>query len=149
MPKRGPPKPFDYQCARKPWSFMERFWIGLKGDLYMNRLSIIQTPWFSIKLHKIHRPDRQRDLHNHPWSFLSVILLGHYVEDTVRGLRPCRVLNWKPANGSAGRHSIRRVSRNPVWTLVFCGPKVQSWGFWVDGGKRFVNWKEYDRLYGA
>ncbi len=139
-------KTYDYHRARKRWAIWERFWIGIKGDLYMDRITLVQCPWFSIKLHRIYRPDRQRDLHDHPWAFLSILLVGNYVEDTVKGLRYCRVFNYKPAGG---RHSIRMVSRVPVWTLVLCGPKVRDWGFWVDGGTRFVQWQEYDRLYEA
>lgn len=138
-------KPWHYK-PMKSWGFWERFLIGLEDDVYLDRLSIIRTPWFSIKLHRIYRHDLQRDLHDHPWAFLSIILLGYYVEDTVDGLKRRRWWNWKRAED---RHSIREVSRSPVWTLVFCGPKRRTWGFWVDGGTKFVNWRDYEKLYGA
>jgi hypothetical protein len=33
-------------------------------------------------------------------------------------------------------------------TLVFTGPKRRIWGFWVDGGTRFVKWDIYDVMKG-
>ena len=148
LEKAADVKPWKY-TKLKPWDFWDRFLIGVAGDIYLDRLTIVRTPWFSILLHRIHRPDRQADLHDHPWAFLAIILWGYYIEDTVKGLRHCRLLNWKPAGGVQGRHSIRYVSRKPVWSLVLCGPKCRSWGFWVEGGKRFVKWKDYEKLYGA
>lgn len=128
------------------WGLFHRFVIGDGDSVYLNRLTILTTPWFSIKLHKIYRPDNQRDLHDHPWSFLSIVLWGSYEEDTVDGRRKIRWWNWKPLEGPKGRHSIRSVSREPVWTLVFTGPRRRIWGFWVDGGTKFVPWNEYDKV---
>ena len=137
--------PWNYK-PKKRWGLWSRFLIGVEGDPYLDRLSIITTPWFSIKLHRIYRPDRQRELHDHPWTFLSLILWGHYLEHTVSGLRRRFWFNWKRAED---RHSICEVSRSPVWTLVICGPSRREWGFWVDDGTRFVQWREYEKLYGA
>jgi hypothetical protein len=131
----------DYASPR--WAFMRRRKIGTDDDVYLDRVYVIQTPWFGIMFHRIFRPDNQRDLHDHPWSFLSFVLRGSYVEDTPNGLRRVRWWNWKRAED---RHSIREVSRRPVWTLVFTGPKRRTWGFWIDGGTRFVKWTEYARV---
>lgn len=135
------------------WGLFHRHLIGTGGSVYLDRLTLLTTPWFSIKLHRIYRPDRQRDLHDHPWNFLSVLLRGTYVEDTASGTRRCRLFNWKRAED---RHSIREVSRSPVWTLVFTGRRRRVWGFWVKtdlnlsnlfGSKeRWVSWDEYEKL---
>jgi hypothetical protein len=125
------------------WAFMKRRLIGSGDSVYLDRMYVVQTPWFGIMFHRIFRPDNQRDLHDHPWNFLSLILLGSYVEDTVDGPRERRWMNVKRAED---RHSIREVSRSPVWTLVFTGKKRRTWGFWVDGGTRFVKWTEYDKV---
>ena len=143
--KSAEAKPWKYQQMR-PWGCWERLIIGLNDDVYLDRLSLIWTPFFSIKFHRIYRPDRQRDLHDHPWSFLAFILRGSYWEDTVKGVKRRRWWNWKKATD---RHSIRTVSRSPVWTLVICGPKSRSWGFWVEQGTKFIPWRDYDKLYGA
>jgi hypothetical protein len=51
------------------------------GQPYLIRWAI-NTPLLGIKLHHILRSDEDRDLHDHPWSFLSVILWGGYWEHT-------------------------------------------------------------------
>lgn len=131
----------EYSSPR--WAFMLRRKIGAGGDIYLDRLYIIQTPLFGIMLHRIYRPDNQRDLHDHPWNFLSILLLGNYVEDTLEGPKFRCTFNYKRAED---RHSIREVSRSPVWTLVFTGRKRRVWGFWVDGGTRWVKWTDYDKV---
>lgn len=139
------PKPWKYKPLRS-WVCWDRFWIGRPGDIYLDRICLIRTPFFQILLHRIYRPDRQDEMHDHPWDFLSILLRGFYIEDTPKGLKYRRWFNWKWATD---RHSIRTVSRVPVWSLVFTGPKRKSWGFWVDGGTRWVHWKKYENLYGA
>ena len=131
----------EYSSPR--WAFMKRRLIGSGTDVYLDRTYIIQTPWFGIMFHRIFRPDRQRDLHDHPWNFLSFVLRGSYIEDSPHGVKLRRWINWKWAED---RHSICEVSRSPVWTLVFTGRKRRTWGFWVDGGTRWVKWTDYDKV---
>jgi hypothetical protein len=49
------------------------------GEAYLVRRAI-NTPLGGIKLHHILRSDEDRDCHDHPWSFLSIILAGGYFE---------------------------------------------------------------------
>ena len=136
--------PFRTKLYNSPrWAFMQRRLIGSGADVYLDRVYVLQTPWFGIMFHRIYRADRQRELHDHPWNFLSLLLRGSYVEDTPDGLKTRRWFNVKRAED---RHSIREVSRSPVWTLVFTGRKRRTWGFWVDGGTRWVKWTEYEKL---
>ncbi len=146
-----PFKTKEYSSPR--WAFMKRRQIGTPGDVYLDRVYLIQTPLFGIMFHRIYRPDNQRDLHDHPWSFCSLVLRGWYQEwvlckcgdpnDQHTTLRTVRWFNWKRAED---RHSIRYCGRSPVWTLVFTGPKRRTWGFWVDGGTRWVKWTEYEKV---
>ena len=53
-----------------------------KGELHFKRWRILSTPWFNIFLHFINRADEDKDLHDHPWSFWSIILKGGYIEFT-------------------------------------------------------------------
>jgi hypothetical protein len=163
------------------WSFMRvRRIRGSDGSVYLWRLYILSTPWFGLMLHRIFRPDRQRDLHDHPWNFLSVIVLGWYGENIQRpggGQQYVkrRRFNFKFAED---RHSIRTVSRVPVWTLVFTGRRRRDWGFWtpvkwswrcepcdraaygvlppictahgeMEQRYQLVHWREYERLNDA
>jgi len=135
------------------WAFMSRFDIDdpVTGELYLRRWRIVQTPWFAVYLHKIATPDKDRDLHDHPWSFLSLILRGGYDEERLvydNGLdgdmcskmfrRGWLSLGWRRATDA---HRITRLHRTPTWTLVLTGPRRRSWGFYTDAGYR--DWKTY------
>ena len=52
------PKPWKYKALR-PWAVWDHSWIGKPGDLYLERLCLIRTPFFQILPH-IGRGDRSR-----------------------------------------------------------------------------------------
>ena len=137
----------EYSSPR--WAFMRSRVIGSEGSAYMRRLYVIQTPWFGIMFHRIYRADKQRDLHDHPWNFLSIVLRGNYVEDVPCECRDAGCCSTSHCPGTRGQRvrwfNIREVSRSPIWTLVFTGRKRRKWGFWVDGGTRWVLWSDYDK----
>ena len=131
------------------WGLLSGIDIGADGDPYLDRLRLIETPWFAVFLHHIHRPDKDPDPHDHPWWFVSVPLAGTYYEQV-----------WpdkhKPGSyyyRNRIRFSLRSLSRKsahlirsiegPLWTLVLTGRSYgsESWGFWVDG--RGVQWRVY------
>lgn len=150
------------------WSFMRiRKIRGKDGSVYLWRLYILSTPWFGMMLHRIFREDNQRDLHDHPWNFLSIILLGWYSESyQLNGEHSVsfttrRRWNYKRAED---RHSIRIVGRKPTWTLVFTGRRRRTWGFWIKrthfeearagvyvpvDSESFVPWFAYEKLNDA
>lgn len=53
---------------------------GSDSTVYMKRWILVGCPWFSIRVHKFLRSDNDV-LHDHPWSFLTVILKGGYHEE--------------------------------------------------------------------
>ncbi len=116
--------------------------IVLYGELYLRRLHVFQCPWFSILVHWFYQPDPQPDLHDHPISFLSVVLRGGYVE--LRGVNgEIRERHVKYANWIRSCDKHRIISVEPyTMTLCFCGPREREWGFWTDQG--FVPWTRYD-----
>lgn len=136
------------------WGFWNSRVIGENGNVYMRRISIITTPWFSIKLHRIYRPDQQRDLHDHPWWFVSFVLWGMYVEDVPHHCTPeccCteetepRVIRWFNWKRAIDRHSICWTSQpGPILSLVITGPVQRVWGFWTREG--WVRWNEYEKV---
>lgn len=137
--------------GEKSWDILKPKIIGDGKTAYLERVTIILTPWFSILFHRINRPDNQRELHDHPWSFFSIVLRGWYGENVPRpgGGQQYKKRRWWNFKRAESRHSIRFVSRKPVVTLVFTGPRRRKWGFWVDGGTRFVPFDEYERLNNA
>jgi hypothetical protein len=129
------------------WALLEGMDIGIDGDPYLDRLRLVRTPWFGIFLHHIHRPDKDCDPHDHPWSFASLVLTGWYRELVWPDKRHRDQYTERQRN----RWSLRWLSRRqahiiidigaPLWTLVFVGPRRADWGFWTPGG--FVGWRQY------
>lgn len=125
--------------------YMERYWLwGLDYYSWFAKLT-----GYSLRLHYIRRPDRDRHLHDHPWPFTSVVLRGNYLERM-----PFNHLQIHDAYSQPGmfneeycetiertqgsiasrnihqRHTIAHVSPGGVWTLFISGKKRQMWGFW-------------------
>jgi hypothetical protein len=141
-----------YQQSFMEWfrvliSGKPHFYIG--GDVrpYMLRWYLIpRNRWLNIYLHKFVRDDDDRALHDHPWSFVSIILWGQYTEITEVGsagsVRGFLDVAYRPADH---RHRVVLDQKDgrpvPCWTLVFTGSKTRTWGFWCPKG--FVPWNEF------
>ena len=50
------------------------------GELHFRRWRFLETPWFGIYLHYIAKADEDKHPHDHPWSFVGIILWGGYEE---------------------------------------------------------------------
>lgn len=126
-------------------------WIGPKkvvltdlyeaSDEYLVRYILFRTPWFGVQVHRINRADSDRDMHNHPRAFWSIILRGGYDEERDAEFGGRRHHLWRQHRvGSINRmklkdfHSIRTMVREPTWTLVIVGPARQKWGFLTEHG---------------
>lgn len=130
------------------------------GTVYMERFSLFETPWLSARIHHIASPDWDRDMHDHPWTFLSVVVSGGYTEE-----RPTRFHkpiwlgdNTESRNSSrrsvgsiALRHATDRHVISSVdpetWTVFVYGPLRQWWGFYTRAGK--VYWRDYPSVHAA
>lgn len=141
--------------GRSRFTFLERFDIAdvaNADDTYLRRWYLIETPWFGIKLHHILRADADRALHDHPWSFVSLILRGGYTEE-----RPLEHVSspgfpWlvERIRRRPGRlHRVRADELHRIdelhgscWTLVVNGPKRRTWGF-SEGPGEWTAWDLY------
>jgi hypothetical protein len=106
---------------------------------FLTRLHLIKTPWFAICLHWIHKPDAEPWEHDHPVSFLSLVLEGAYAETRDGALRARNAFNFIRATD---KHKIVWVAPHTV-TLCLMGPKVREWGYHTPDG--WVCWKDYPR----
>lgn len=100
---------------------------------YITRLHIIKTPFFAVCLHWLNKPDPEPYLHDHPVSFLSIILRGWYREMRATVRDPLEIVehrwfNWIPASRQH-RHTIYALPPGGALTICFMGPKTQEWGF--------------------
>lgn len=118
------------------WCFWR--WTTIDSE-YLTRLHVLKTPWFAICVHWIKRPDPEPFDHDHPVSFLSVIVHGGYVEMRNGEAKRRRCLNVIKAS-LEDRHTIIEVLPNTV-TLCLMGPKIREWGFHTPSGWR--HWKDY------
>ncbi len=128
-------------------------WTKVESD-YIVRLHIFKTPWCALCLHWLKKPDAEPWLHDHPVSFLSIILRGGYTELRKTGdgkphHKVNRRFNFVRADRQ-DRHRIILVRRNTL-TLCFMGPKAREWGFhvWTEmcpahtATPGWIMWKDY------
>lgn len=121
-----------------------------------------------IYLHKFYRGDEDPHLHDHPWSFTSLILTRGYFEETyafgdedVRLSAEERAASvWRTEPGdeqwrrrifykplsllrrpATWKHRVVLKDAKPVWTLVKTGVKERNWGFWILG--KLCPWRDY------
>lgn len=117
-------------------------WTDVTSD-YIRRLHVVKTPWFAICLHWLRKPDPEPWHHDHPVTFLSLVLRGGYSEVRVRGEQV-----WAPTHHwwnfirATDKHTIVSVRPSTV-TLCLMGPKVREWGYHTDKG--WVYWRDYER----
>lgn len=123
-----------------------------QGQPYLRRW-MFRCKLFSVRLHHFVGEDPDH-FHDHPWSFVSLLIKGGYVESirhrvgftrwetrTVFRLQP---MVW------AYRHRLtrHRVETLPegAWTLVLTGPELREWGFWLTDDF-FVEHEHYDEVF--
>jgi hypothetical protein len=132
--------------------------------MYMERYWLVPYSWnlpFAVRVHHICTEDLDRELHDHPWAFVSVVLRGGYREQRPwdeskpdhLGLNAGRYGQFiDRAAGSIVlrnaycRHRITFV-RPDTWTLFITGPKRHWWGFYTRAGK--VYHKDYPERLGG
>jgi hypothetical protein len=44
------------------------------------RFQIIKTPWFNLYLHRLYAPNWHPVCHDHPWTFIAILLKNGYLE---------------------------------------------------------------------
>ncbi|MCF6783396.1 hypothetical protein [Stutzerimonas stutzeri] len=97
---------------------------------YLERYSIVRTKPLAIYLHHFVDRDQDTELHDHPWTALSVVLTGGYVERRLlAGLqtqdRHIRFGNWIRPDCF---HMITEAKPG-TWTLLVRFRKTKGWGF--------------------
>jgi hypothetical protein len=124
---------------------------------YMKRW-ILRTPWGTLRLHRILQSDAGRDFHDHPFSFVSVILTGGYIEhrpgcECWQSRGRTFVLNYKTCLLFRAPAIVRRRATEfhrlelidgPTTTFVISSRYFRPWGFLLDD-RRWVPYQEYHR----
>lgn len=140
------------------WSFFTKLIVGKsspQGPMLI-RYRIAQSPYGGLYVHHLLCADADRDCHNHPWWFCTLVLRGGY-KALVHDLSQSRLEVNEHRRGTLHFmwlykfHKIISVKPD-TWTLLFVSKKKQPWGFLVsdrmDSTGRFVpahfvHWREY------
>lgn len=124
-------------------------WTDVQSE-YIVRLHVLKTNFKhglgAICLHWIKKPDPEPYDHDHPVTFLSIILRGWYTErrivNGVLTIRKHRWFNFIRASEN-DCHTIIRCAPNTL-TLCIMGPKCREWGFHnLRAGVPWLFWKDY------
>lgn len=101
-----------------------------KGDLHFERYAIVQTSFFGLYVHTIHKADQDPHLHSHPWNFLTIVLKGAYRAKGEKGisLKKPGVVSWMSRQGF---HKIEEIVHGPVKTLFFTFGRRKPWYYLV------------------
>lgn len=110
----------------------------------------------AARLHHIAREDRARDLHSHPFDFVSIIVGGWYIErlpldqdqNPLLDLTCYREIVREPGSvayrRATDRHTIVAVSPGGAWTVCVVGRHKNRWGFHTAAG--FVHPRNYGTM---
>jgi len=114
-----------------------------------------------LRLHHWYHSDEKRFMHDHPSSFITLVLKGRYI-DTHAVIKNGKPLPYPTKLDYLGPGSIRYRSAHHIhyvdvqeggcWTLLWFGKKSRKWGFWVprksDGVLRFKKSNKFHIEYG-
>jgi len=139
------------------------------GKDYLHRyyLFLKDRKWFpfNFALHKIVRSD-DPIFHDHPWSYITIILSGGYYEYTpifnAEGKKIGELSRWCGPGTIIKRkatdmHYLELDAERPATTLFIMGPQKREWGFlveakkgkfrWVKNEHYLTSWKDYHSKY--
>lgn len=101
-----------------------------EGVTHFKRWRLLATPWLNIYVHGIYCEDKEANMHNHPWNFLSVVLKGGFTEQTHDGFTERTFLKFKYSKAEKFHRIFALHYKRPCYTLVFTGPVVnEPWGY--------------------
>lgn len=168
-------KYFIQRAMKTPYfhleGYMERYWlvpykksgsethIGCEVVSFFKRpiAWVLQSLGIAVRVHKILRSDDSRAFHNHPWSFVSIILKGEYIEVTPEYTKDgfyLEPLYTYYAEGSLLHrpdnyfHRLELLNCQPVWTLFITGRKKRIWGFLIEP-KHLLPYFDYFKTFKA
>jgi len=126
----------------------KRFFIPAPdGSPYLERIVLEEAEDGSkVYLHILYQSDGDRDLHDHPWNFVSHIIYGEYIEHRSDGSKQMFFAGDTNEKEADTLHRLE-LPNGPVITMIECGPKIREWGFQTEEG--WVHHKDYlDKKFG-
>lgn len=114
-----------------------------KGEDYLQRWYLFSSNVFAAYIHRFWNSDYPV-MHSHPWSSISIVVHGSYLEHLPdgttlkRGKGGQRVRFMKPTD----MHWVQAEEPGNCWTIFIRFKKVIDWGFLTKNG--WVRWDLYD-----
>jgi hypothetical protein len=139
------------------------------GEVYLNRWGWERDWLGGIFIHRMDAPDPGVDLHDHPWTFWSLIVCGGYEEERsdtrdaplyaalaeqfpscTRGVVELRSVGSVRKMSRLECHRVTRLFKRHSWSIVVHGPRwnLRRWGFYLPAGEThtWVDHSQYDGL---
>lgn len=163
---------------RSPWRFIrEPEVIGVPECPLLHRWTVLKIGHMphpshnetahsraKIMVHHFLPESRDRDVHDHPWQFVTIVLKGQYVD--VSTCQVCKGKNLGVTCFECGGDGVKKelmvpgmmryrstahahqtfAGRKGCWTVVIVGPIERMWGFFKNG--EWLPWREYEDRYG-
>jgi hypothetical protein len=125
------------------------------GRVYLDRWGIVHDRVGGVLIHRMQASDPGVDLHDHPFTFLTIPIVGSYIEQRGDTRDACdrarnaeRVASFDLPRGRVEErkrfrpkmlrldecHRITHVFHGCCWTIVFRGPLRRGWGFYLPEG---------------
>lgn len=144
MVRVHPPRQSFFMNEFKKFQLRWAEWIGSADCLYMQRWVLVLFG-YAIRLHHWVASDDPRHLHDHPWWMLIIVLKGGYtdISETKRDELKAGSVRFRPATH---KHTV--AVNGSCWSLLFTGPKVRNWGFWVPGRNTLLRPRRYFKRFG-
>lgn len=131
---------------------IQRFWpytSDVGGRRFLTRFIFFFTEYAGCHVTLISQADNQREFpHDHSATFVSFRLTGSYEEDVFTDpadltRREHRTHRWLSASRlrHAEAHSITKISRFPLITILFLGRRRQKSNYWTPSGKQPLGMK--------
>lgn len=98
----------------------------------------------NVFLHRFFGSDEDRALHDHPWTSISLILQGRYLEHMPGGKSVIRSAGDILIRAGEDAHRIELVDdpvTHPTWTLFSTAGKSREWGFHCRDG--WMPWQQH------
>ncbi len=111
----------------------------------MHRWTLLDVGFAKLMIHHFLPTQRDRDHHDHPRGFVTVVIKGGY-DDIQFGGKVDRVRAPTIRIRHAEHAHITVAGKKGAWTIVVMGPKIREWGFFRDN--RWWPWRKYEDRFG-
>jgi len=94
---------------------------------FFRRYPLFRCKWFKVFIHHLSAHNEHRQCHDHPWSFVTLILWRGYLEQVgdKRFRRRAGSILYRPAEFA---HNVT-TPYGPSWSIVIVSKEKRDWGF--------------------